>query len=98
MLFEGFFKLVLPLRKIRGKKGERFKKFVHKSAIKNENLGPLPLDFLATPSTPLKIIYPKTQGPPWISSYCEINESASETMPNLYTVVYCEAKNGNIFY
>jgi len=38
-------------------------KLSHKNAIKHEKSGPR-LDFLTTPSTPLKRIWPKPQGPP----------------------------------
>jgi hypothetical protein len=44
-----------------------FEKLPHKNAIKHD-----PPDFLTTPSTPIKRICQKNQGPPpWISNYCE---------------------------
>jgi hypothetical protein len=54
-----------------GGEGVRLEKFDNKNEIKHEKGDPV--DFLTTPSTPLKKIYPKSQGPPppphWISSY-----------------------------
>jgi hypothetical protein len=48
-------------------RGVKFEKVGHKNAMKHENRGP-PLDFLATPSTPLQIICLKPQGPPPLGS------------------------------
>jgi hypothetical protein len=47
---------------------KEFEKLPHKNAIKTSPSS----DFLTTPSTPLKRIYQKPQGPPppWISNYC----------------------------
>jgi hypothetical protein len=59
-------------------RGVRSKKLSHKNAIKQKKgkkSGPPPLDFLTTPSTPLKEFGQKTKDPlprhpPWISNYC----------------------------
>jgi hypothetical protein len=53
-----------------GERGERdkVKKFSHKNPIKHKK-GTPSLNFLTTPSIPLKTIWPKTHEPPWISNY-----------------------------
>jgi hypothetical protein len=45
-----------------GGRGLWSEKLSHKNSIKHEKVDPL--DFLTTPSTPLKRIWPKPQGPP----------------------------------
>ena len=56
-------------------------KLSHKNAIKHEKgkKSGHPFDFLTTPSTPpqKKRIWPKPQGPPWISNYCVFKEKSS---------------------
>jgi hypothetical protein len=73
-LFGFFSKLVISVEKHRcttgpGGRGVRSEKLSNKNAIKHEKSWP-PLDFLTTPSTPLKEFGPNPKDPSWISNYC----------------------------
>ncbi len=57
------------------RRGFRSEKLSHKDTLKHEKGDPL--GFLTTPSTPLKRIWSKPQGPPWISNYCASMQCAS---------------------
>jgi hypothetical protein len=47
-----------------------------------------PPDFLTTPSTPLKKICQKNQGPPWISNYCVSMDVNFEPIYNNFFILH----------